>query len=62
MKIAIQKTKTGFTGRWVEHCIKKEIDFELIDIYDSSFRINDLDVNCCKYFGFKRAVVKALAF
>lgn len=45
MKIAIQKTNTGFTSRWVEHCLKKEIDFKLVDIYDSSFRINDLDVN-----------------
>ena len=45
MKIAIQKTKTGFTNRWISYCQEKKYDFIIIDIYNNSFIESDLKID-----------------
>lgn len=45
MKIAIQKTKTGFTNRWISYCQEKKYDFIIVDIYNNSFIESDLKID-----------------
>lgn len=43
MKIAIHNRIGSFSDRWIEYCIKKQIDFKLVNCYDSDiiFKIED---------------------
>lgn len=35
MKIAIHNRKGGFTDRWIEYCKEKNIDYQIVNAYDS---------------------------
>lgn len=35
MKIAIQERKNSFSKKWIEYCIQKNIEFKLVNVYQS---------------------------
>lgn len=46
MKIAIHKSEGSFSDRWIEYCEKKNIDYKVVNAYDSNIVsiISDCDV------------------
>ena len=45
MKIAIHRSESGFAPRWVDYCKRKNIDYKLVNAYDSDIvkQIEDCD-------------------
>lgn len=45
MKIAIHHRSGSFSDRWIEYCKQKEIDFKIVNAYDSNIveQVNDCD-------------------
>lgn len=46
MKIAIHKSKSGFHPRWKTYCEEQNIDFKLVDCYDTNLIENLKDCYC----------------
>jgi len=42
MKIAIHHRKEGFSKRWIEYCVKKEIPYKLVNCYSNSI-VQDME-------------------